>query len=280
MVSNLLQVDWVFVDTIIIILLFILLIGIKIFKSTHRWRLKFSNKAIVHYSFTELHEINKNQYIKVKEVSITMNSSLKTKHNKRPTIIILRSNVKKRLINLLTEGLSSYGLNVIHVYLKFKVKTDSNLNKELIKSETKSLIPSIINFFKKKQYNLSPDYITLNYSNSLTQLITVNSNILNSKLILINSKVKKKDRGIIKEILSNPKNFYQLYHIYSEKQFFVFKNTNLKSFLNEHNSLYKNKLNVLILKKSNSNFKYYETILFGAIIDMIESKTMKYKNQD
>ncbi|MFX1489844.1 MAG: hypothetical protein ACFFBI_11890, partial [Promethearchaeota archaeon] len=183
-------------------------------------------------------------------------------------------------INLLTEGFSSYGLNVIHVHLKFKVKSDSNLNKEIIKSETKSLIPSIINFFKKKQYNLNPEYITLNYSNSLTQLITVNSNILNSKLILINSKVKKKDRGIIKEILSNPKNFYQLYHIYSEKQFFIFKNKNLKSFLKEYNSLYKNELNLLILKKSNSNFKYYETILFGAIIDMIERKIMKYKNQD
>ncbi|MFX1477597.1 MAG: hypothetical protein ACFFCI_05665, partial [Promethearchaeota archaeon] len=194
MVNNLLQVDWVFVDTVIIILLFILLIGIKIFKSTHRWRLKFSNEAIVHYSFTKLHEVNKNQSFKVKKVSITMNSSLKTKNNRRPTVIILRSKFKKRLINLLTEGFSSYGLNVIHVRLKFKVKSDSNLNKELIKNETTSFIPSIINFFKKKEYDLNPKYITLNYSNSLTELITVNSNILNSKLILINSKVKKKDR--------------------------------------------------------------------------------------
>jgi len=280
MVGNLLQVDWVFVDAIIIILLFLLLIFIKIFKSTHRWRLKFSNEAIEQCSFTKPPVEIKNQSIKVKHLGLTMNSSLKKENTKRPTIVILRSKFKKRLINLLTEGFSSYGLNVIHVRFKFKGKSDSNLKKEHIKNETKFFIPIIIDFFKKKEYILNPNYITLNYSNSLTQLITVNSDILNTKSILINSRMKKKDLGTIKEIFSNPKNLHQLFHIYSEKQFFIFKNKNLRCFIKDYNRLHKNELNLLILKNSNRNFKYYETILFGVIIDIIEHRLVKYKNQD
>ena len=51
MVTNIYQIDWVLVDTTIIVLLFLLLLGVKIFKSTHRWRSNFSNEALEYYSF-------------------------------------------------------------------------------------------------------------------------------------------------------------------------------------------------------------------------------------
>ena len=46
MSTDIFQLDWIFIDTIIIILLILLLLGVKVYKLTHRWRFSFSNEAL------------------------------------------------------------------------------------------------------------------------------------------------------------------------------------------------------------------------------------------
>ena len=88
MVNLLLRIDWVFVDTVIIILLILLLIGVKVFKSTHRWRLGFSNNALEYHSFHKTQEQVTSRVLSTKYWDLTKNSSFKDKDDN--VIIILR----------------------------------------------------------------------------------------------------------------------------------------------------------------------------------------------
>ena len=88
MVSNVFQVDWVFVDTVIIILLFLLLLSVKIFKSTHRWRLSLSNNALEYHFFPKANENEKNKFIRVKYSCLIKNCSTNKEANNLPFILI------------------------------------------------------------------------------------------------------------------------------------------------------------------------------------------------
>ena len=46
MLNGTFLIDWVFIDSVIIILLFLLLFSVRIFKNTHRWRSTYSNEAL------------------------------------------------------------------------------------------------------------------------------------------------------------------------------------------------------------------------------------------
>ena len=70
------RIDWVFIDTIIIILLILLLIGVKVFKSTHRWRLNFSNTALEYHSFHKTQDQVTNRVISKKYWYLTKNTYL------------------------------------------------------------------------------------------------------------------------------------------------------------------------------------------------------------
>ena len=142
MLCNTFRIDWVFIDSVIIILLFILLFTVRIFKSTHRWRSSFSNEALEYYLSTPMFESVKKQFNFVKKLSLTRYSSLKGKINDKPLIIIFRTNYKRKLLRILTEGLSSYGFNIISV--RIKMNSTLNILETIVINKFTSFIISII----------------------------------------------------------------------------------------------------------------------------------------
>jgi len=77
MSKDIFQLDWIFIDTIIIVLLILLLLGVKLYKLTHRWRFSFSNEALEFISYRKPPlEIN-NQSISTSKWTLTRNISLR-----------------------------------------------------------------------------------------------------------------------------------------------------------------------------------------------------------
>ena len=274
------RIDWVFIDTIIIILLILLLIGVKVFKSTHRWRLNFSNTALEYHSFHKTQDQVTNRVISTKYWDLTKNTSLQNRDTDDKVIIILRTSFRNKLVRILIDGLSSYGFNVISIRIKIKHDLDSKISIKTINDEFQPLISSIINKLEQKGLVTSPNYILLNFSDSLFLNTTIFSDSKNMGLILLNPKMSKSNVGIQQEIYNSQQQEPQLFYIFSKRSFFIFKNKRLKQYKKyfEENSAKKVKL--IILEKSKKSFKYYETILLGILIDTIESKLIKSKYQN
>jgi len=280
MVISVFSIDWVFIDTIIIVLLILLLIGVKFFKSTHRWRLRFSNTALEYYFFHKTQEQVSGNGLSTKHWDLTKNTALQDKDTDDKVIIILRPIFKKKLVRILTEGLSSYGFNVISIRIKSKHDLDSKISNETINDEFQPLISSIINKSEQKGLVTSPNYILLNFSDSLFLNTTIFSDSKNMGLILLNPKMSKSNVGIHQEICNSQQQNPQLFYIFSKRSFFIFKNKKLKQYKRYFEEKSVKKVELIILEKSNSNFKYYETILLGILIDIIESRLIKSKNHN
>ncbi len=278
MVSNAFQVDWVFVDTVIIISLFLLLLGVKIFKSTHRWRLSFTNEALEYYSFPKPYDLGRNHYIKTKHCSLTRNSSLHRQFDECPLILILRTSFKRHLTKIITEGLNSYGFNVINLKLKINLDSSSNMLNKTINNEVKSLISLILAYFRHEGLLTNSKYILLNLSKPFVPDTEILSDPEKIGLLLINPRMNKSNIGSLKETFHIVPQYTQLFYIFSKRSFFILKNNDLKHFGKEFDEKTTNKAKLITIEKSTKSFKYYETILLGIIIDILENKLMKSKN--
>jgi hypothetical protein len=278
MASNAFQVDWGFVDTVIIILLFLLLLGVKIFKLTHRWRLSFSNEDLEYYSFPKPYNLGNSHYIKTEHCSLTRNLSLYKYYNNYPLILVLRTKFKKHLAKIITESLSSYGFNVLNLKLDIKLDSSSNSLNKTNHEEIKSLFSSILEKFKHEGLIVNSKYILLHLSKHFIPNTETLSDPKKKGFILINPRMNKYNIRSLKENLQNLPQYTQIFYIFSKKNYFILKNNDLKRFIKEFDENSTNKSNLITLEKSTKSFRYYETILLGIIIDIIENKLMKSAN--
>lgn len=277
MAGDIFQVDWVFVDTVIIVLLFLLLFGVKVFKATHRWRSFFSNEALERLYFPTAHKKIKNPFVFTKKWSFTRNSYLNKEFSMVPSILILRTKYKRKFLRILTEGLSSYGYNVINIKIKIKPDTNLNILNKKVMDEVKSFTSIVLDYFKQNGLITNSNYFLLNYSTSSIPYRAILSDSKNVGMILINPKLNTQNinnfRDIIKEFQQNT----QLYTIFSKKSIFIIKNKNLKRFLKEIYPQKKINLKLLTLGKAKNSFKYYETIVLGMIIEILDNELLKTK---
>ena len=277
--TSIFQIDWIFVDIIIIILLFLLLFSVKIFKMTYRWRKSFSNQALEHNCHKKVRKEFKNQYIFPKKWCLTTNSSLKEESGKLPLILICRTVYNRKFLRILTEGLSTYGFNVINVKIKIKHIADKTTFENLVNDEWKSLISALINEFNQTKFLINPKYFLLDQSNSN---IYWKHNLLDSNnmgVILINPRLNKKNSLAYYDIIKNNTINAQIFTIFSRKSIFFFKNKHLIKLLRIITPQRNDNLKYLTIKKANYSFKYYETIVLGMIIDIIENKLLKSKSK-
>jgi len=278
MSKDIFQLDWIFIDTIIIVLLILLLLGVKLYKLTHRWRFSFSNEALEFISYRKPPlEIN-NQSISTSKWTLTRNISLREEINKKPLIIILRTNYKKRLLYILTEGLSSYGFNVINLRLKIRLDKNNNLFDKALLDNIRHLISTVIDFFKEIDSEFNLNYLLLNYSKSSLSYTSILTDPKNCGMILINPKLNNKNIKNYNDIFKSSPLNSQLYTIFSKRSIFILNNKNLKRLLSLYNHQKEKKLNIITIKKAKYSFNYYETILLGMIISLIENKLLKAKN--
>ncbi len=267
MAIDIFQFDWIFIDTVVIILLILFLVCVKIFKERFRWRSKLSNCALNLYKFDKKALELNNQGILIKNFSITVNDVVKSKSMSKPIVIIIRTNKNRKLFKALTEGLASYGYDVINIRLNNK----SLQNQE----EATPIITSILKFFIKKQLITNSNYLTIIHHKSKISCKSIVFDKNNVGVILINPKFDIINQKIITEIIDKKELISKMNIIFSKKSSTFLANKNLKEFLtyfSDYNTL---KSKLLILEKSRSSFKYYETILLGIIINVIESNILK-----
>ncbi len=275
MMNDIFQVDWILIDTIIIILLLLLLIGVRIFKSTHRWRSSFSNECLEYFYFPDFKKIHKNQFFQIKKWYLTRDISLKEDFIKNPLIFIFRQGFKRKMLHTLTEGLSSTGFNVVNVKIKVRHLLESILLKQPIMDEIKLFISTIFDYLQKNELMQNQNYLVLSYLKcSFSYNVILNDN-RNKGLILINPKVDMENLKDLSKLIK--KNFYndKFYVIFSKNSKFILPNKNLKRLIRKIPSRNLIGLNIITLDKAKNSFKYYETILMGIIIDIIETKLSK-----
>lgn len=279
---NIFHLDWIFIDTIIIILLIVLLILVKIYKITARWRSPFSNEALEERKYGKSVVDLVNQNITVKSFRFISNKNRNKRDHTKPTILLIRTNYRNKLKNwnlknlkllrVLTEGLCSYNFNVILINLEINpCPTCSPLDKK-VQEDTICILSTILDFFQKYELIFNSKYFVINCYKSILSYNSVLSDNNNVGMILVNPVLHILNKENLTELINKSDVEFQLYTLFSKKYLFFLNNPNLKIFLRDFTT---NNLNYFTLEKSRKYFKYYETILLGIIIDILERNHYK-----
>lgn len=275
MVNNFFQIDWIFVDAIIIFLLIFLLVSVKVFKSTHRWRSSFSNITLETIFVSDLQKLVVNKFVLTKKIALIRNSSLKEKCNEKPIILILRTHYRRKFVKILTEGLGSNGFNIVLIKIKIKPYQNSIKLENLVIHELKTIISTSINWYKEKKLIINQNYILLTHSGSFFSYSEILNDIQNEGMILINPKINLKNLKYFIEVIDNKLIDDHLYTIFSKNSTFILPNKNLRFLQSNISSQKLTGLKILTLEKAKKSFKYYETIVLGILIDIIKNKLLK-----
>lgn len=270
MTFDIFRVDWILVDTIIIILLVLLLISVKIFKEAYRWRLSLSNEFLTRRTAKSLSFNLDRPLIYIKKWNLTKSKVIREEISSKPSIFIIRKHRKQMLLKILTEGLSTYGFNVVNIWLKIKDKGKSKTIRD-IEREIQQILSSSLLINNQDLHLLSQRYVVVNFDKKIIpyNFITKNSNSV--KLILINPRLNLVNLKIIQnlETVSNPQ--FQLFIIFSERLNPFFKNWNSNKKILSYKTLKNtNKIKYHTIQKTKSAFKYYETVLLSIIIKNLD----------
>ncbi len=273
MAFNIFRVDWILVDTIIIILLVLLLISVKIFKEAYRWRFSLSNEFLTRTTAKSLSFNLDRPSIYIKKWNLTKSKVIQEEISSKPSIFIIRTHRKQMLLKILTEGLSTYGFNVVNIWLKIKADKGKSKTIRDIERKIQQIIPSFLTIYNQDLHLLSQRYVVVNFDKKIIpyNFITKDSNSV--KLILINPRLNLGNIKIMQtlETVSNPQ--FQLFIIFSERLNPFFKNRNSnKKILSNKTLKNSNKFKYHTIQKAKSTFKYYETVLLSIIIKNIDNK--------
>jgi len=269
MSKNIFQLDWIFIDIFIILFLFLLLCAVKIIKNTYRWRRSFSNEALELLSFSNDQTFLKNKFISTINWSLTRNHIHK---KEKLSIIILRNYEKKKLSGIITEGLSSNGFNVINLKIKLKRSQISEKLSKTSRIEIKKFIPSILDYLKIKKLIINTNYFIISFLKFKLPFNIIFSDSNNMGITLINPKFDSRSIKKFHNLINLSINSKPFYIIFCGKNINFIRNHNLNRYLNEFKEYFHDKLKVIKLEKAKNSCKYYETVVLGMIIDIIENE--------
>jgi len=268
---NIFRLNWIFIDIIIIEILIFFLICVKIFKATHRWRNNFSNLALEQFS---LKKIGLNLFFsnfKLRSINLTKNSLYKSSNLDLPNIVIIRAESSNKIINTITEGLSSYGYNIIRIKIKINYSQKKKIFEKEFQNEIKDFIISAMDFLKKKEFISNERFFLISISKApflFNDVITKDKK--DFRIILINPKIKKIHQTYFSEISRLYNSKLNVLIIFSIKSRLIINNKNLITFQNLFLYEKPHFLELFTLAKARNSFKYYETILLGIIIDFLD----------
>ena len=263
------KIDWLFIDTVIIIFLLSILLIVKLFKLKLRWRCTFSNMSLSKTMIKNTNSHGKKSLYSIKKINVVRNMDVKDFVHPIIGIIAFSSNQCSKLNRLIIRGISSYGFDVVNLKIRFK-HIQYDLHEEKIQYHIKELINSL-------NMRLQTNGIIIN---SFLMLYNTKSNPLalkifledkNNLMIFINPDLTKFYRKTILRFLFDEEVNQNCLIIFSKNKLSVFSNKNLKKFLKLMPDYEKRNLNVKIIENSRKSFKYYETILLGKIIEFIDS---------
>jgi hypothetical protein len=273
MAFDIFRVDWFLVDTIIILLLVLLLISVKIFKEAYRWRFSLSNEFLTRTKAKSLSFNLDHPSIYIKKWNLTKSKVIQEEISSKPLIIIIRTHRKQMLLKILTEGLSTYGFNVVNIWLNIKADKGKNKSIRDIEREIQQILPSFLSIYNQGPHLLSLRHVVVNFDKKIIpyNIITKDSNSV--RLISINPRLNLANLKILQTLktVSNPQ--FQLFIIFSERLNPFLKNrSSLKKILSDKTLKNSNKFKYYTIQKAKSTFKYYETVLLSIIIKNIDNK--------
>ncbi|MFX1274000.1 MAG: hypothetical protein ACFFBP_02145 [Promethearchaeota archaeon] len=263
------RLDWILIDSIIIIILLIILFGVKVFIKKTRWRNSFSHIELLKKKIKDHNLSRIGEFYSIRRINLVSNLKLSKHEPIENTIITFLKNEGKKIHKLLIRGLSSYGFDVVNVNIDFKNKING-LEEIYHKEALANLIIELKAILQKYKLNLN-SYTLILDSKAMFLKYSMLSSINNKALILINPKINKFLIRKLSNILSDTNLKQKLLIIFSKKSFFFLNNINLKKFLKLYPDYEKRDLNIKIIEKSRKLFKYYETFLLGMVIDFLES---------
>ena len=186
MTFDIFQVDWITVNTIIIVLLIPLLIGVKVLKEIYRWRFFFS-KPLTIKRVDNLRDLNNHiSSVYIKKCILTKSSFFQQEYLTKPTIIIIRKVRKLMLLKALTEAFCTFGYNVINIRLKILTKSRVGLMTSDIEKELHQILTDVAVFYKQNAHLVSQKYNIIDFSKEIVSfnLLLKDNNCKN--IILIN----------------------------------------------------------------------------------------------
>ena len=175
---------------------------------------------------------------------------------------------KSKLIKALTEGFASYGYIVINIKVKIKQGSSAKKLKGLIFEEFQSFIKLVFDFFNQKRLIHNPEYSIIDISRAQIPIQAYLSEQMNRKIIKVNPKIRKKN---FREIWNFESDFQNVFYIFSRRSLIFLKNKSLTKLSKNNLKVRPGGIEIAVLDKSNRNFKYYETVLLGLIIDDIDN---------
>lgn len=259
------RVDWILVSSIIIILLIAFLVIVKIYKFLTRWRYTFANEDIILSSYNSI-KSSDDSVIKFCRWNYVINDKLMEKN--KLTVIILRRKRRISLLNVITEGLSSYGLRVVNVILSISKESSLESSKSDINDEMKNIFKSIMGKMPGAVKN--DNYILISYSDKNLNNISISNEKNYHGHIIINSKInfEEEKENLIRILETSSLN--NIYLIFSEYNILKLKNKNAKKCCK-----IKCLKNTILINNATRSFKYFETILFGTILNLINVNNIK-----
>lgn len=267
------QIDWVFWDTIIIILLIIFLISVKLFKYTHRWRNSLSNASLVQREIKnfEIH-ISNNKTLRLTFSIIESTTLNVTDRNRKASNILIIFKKRKSKLFPFAEALASIGFKVIFVGFK-KIKKIENerlikikISEEIINRISKAICIHFVDVEDLHNYT----NIILIFPN-ITRLFlkTTESTNLFDKYFLLFGNFSKNFKDLIKFLDHDIIKKDKLNLIILQKKLLK-KNKIHPNRIKTLKDDYKlNEQNLLLLEKSYKSLKNYETIIIGFILNKI-----------
>jgi hypothetical protein len=266
------RLDWIFIDTLVVISLLLFLIWAKLFKKKFRWRSENTNISLEHIELESSEFLVKPKNITINKIDIIRNKSYLNNSFMETPIILIKNKQKVKLLNILTEGLTSYGYTVISLEIRFNSNRKKVIKEIELHQELFEIISQILNILKKEFKFIDSKYLILNYNALLSNFAAIISDKNNAGSIFINPKCSINDKNLFsgfnlkdanvsiisnkeKNLLSPHKNFKKLLKNFSDNDILRY--------------------DLFIIENSRRSFKYYETILLGIIIKKFELMFLK-----
>ncbi|TFG03864.1 MAG: hypothetical protein EU542_00650 [Promethearchaeota archaeon] len=266
MTFDIFRVDWILIDSIIILILIIILCSVKIYKIKHRWRNSIVNDSISKINL-DPHDIEfDNNKFYVKKWNLFFNPNLLELRPHMPTIFMFSSKSLHYLPYAILEGLCSYGFTVNHMLIKRRWDLFKK-QEEILDPKNQSILRLTFNYLKSDYpKKISQRFWIIDFKSFLSYKEL--KNFANDKigLILINPSIE--------QLKFNSLNFEKEIKfdlIFSKKSFLWFRNRKISKSMVNFSQLSSENVKITVFENTNMYFKNYETILLAKLIMIIKN---------
>jgi len=261
------RVDWILVDSIIIIILLIILCSLKMYKITHRWRNSISNLSVRKITLDPHRFRLRDNNIYIKKWNLYNNPEIKVIRPNLPIIFIFSSRSLHYLPYAILEGLCSYGYTVNHMHIKKRwdfIKTKD----EILVNKNQSIVSLAFERLKNNSLKMSHQYWIIDFDSHLPYIEYQSDIFEQIGFILINPSINQ-----FRTFWLNYDRKKQFNLLFSKKSFFRFRNRKIAKFMMLFSQSPSTHVKINVLENANLYFKNNETILLAKLMTILQNNT-------